>query len=73
MKTDVNHSVFVSHNKSMFISVYVNDLLIIGKDLNIINSLKNKLLKDFCMTDLGSVFHYLGMTVICIGDSVRLN
>ena len=51
----------------------MDDLLIIGGDLNIINSFKNKLLEYFCMTDLKSVFHYLGMSVTQTGDSVSLN
>lgn len=73
MKTDADHSVFVSHDKSTFISVYMDDLLIIDGDLNIINDLKNKLLERFCMTDLGSVSHYLGMSLTQTGDSVSLN
>lgn len=72
-KTDVDHSVFVSHDKSMFISVYVDNLFIIGKDLNFINGLKNKLSERFWMTDLGSVSHYLGMSLTRTGDSVRLD
>lgn len=72
-KTDADHSVFVSYDKSTFISLYVDDLLIIGKDLNIINGLKNKLLERFCMIDLGSVSHYLGMSVTRTGDSVSLD
>ena len=72
-KTNADHSVFVSRDKSTFISVYVDDLLIIGEDLNIINGLKNKLLERFRMTDLGSVSHYLGMSVTRTRDSVGLD
>ena len=62
-KTDANHSVFISHDKSTFISVSVDDLFITSVDLNIINGLKNKLSEHFCMTDLGLVSHYLSMSV----------
>ena len=72
-KTDADHSVFVSYDKSTFIPVYVDDLLIIGEDLNIINGLKTKLLERFCMTDFGSVSHYLGMSVTQIGNSISLD
>ncbi len=72
-KTDADHSVFVFHDNSTFISVYVGDLLIIGEDLNIINGLKNKLSERFCMTDLGSISHYLGMSVTRTGESVSLD
>lgn len=63
IKTNANHCVFDSHNKSLFISVYVDDLFIIGEDLKIINSLKNKLSERFYMTDSGSIFHYLDIFV----------
>lgn len=43
MKTNANHSVFISYNKSTFILVYIDNLFIMDEDLNIINSLKNKL------------------------------
>lgn len=62
-KTNADHNIFVFHNKSMFILVYVNDLLIIGRDLNIINGLKNKLSECFYITDLKLVSHYLSMSV----------
>ena len=73
LKQALRVCVFVSCNKSMFILVYVDDLLIIGEDLNIINGLKNKLLERFRMTDLGSVSHYLGMSVTRTRDSVGLD
>lgn len=73
MKTNANYSIFVSHDKSIFISVYVDKLFIIGEDLNIINSLNNKLSEDFCMTNLGLVSYYLGMSVTRIGEPVCLN
>lgn len=73
MKTDANHSVFVFYDKSTFILVYVDNLFINDKDLNIIYSLKNKLSECFYMTDLESVFHYLGMTITQTRNSVSLD
>lgn len=52
-KTDADYNVFVFHDKLMFISIYMNDFLIISKDLNIINGLKNNLSKYFYITNLG--------------------
>lgn len=51
----------------------MDNLLIIGKDMNIINSLKNKLSEPFCIADLGSVPYYLGMSVTQIGKSINLD
>lgn len=73
IKTDTDYSIFVFHDKSTFISVYIDNFLIIGKDLNIINGLKNKLLESFCITDLRLISHYLGMAVICTADFAKLD
>lgn len=73
MKTDIDHSVFISYNKSMFISIYVNSFFIISDDLNIINNLKNKLLECFCMTDLELVSHDLSISVTKIKNFVILD
>lgn len=51
----------------------MDNLLIIGGDLNIFNGLKNKLSERFRMTDPGMISHYLGMSVTKTGDSVSLN
>lgn len=65
--------VFVSYNKSTFISIYMDDLFIINRELNIINNLKNKLLEYFCMTNLKSVSYYLGISVTQLRDFVSWN
>lgn len=48
----MDYKVFVSYNKLMFILVYTDNLLIIDKNLNIINGFKNKLFKYFYIIDL---------------------
>jgi hypothetical protein len=58
---DVDHSVF--SNGSIYIAVYVDDLLIIGKEKVKIQELKNRLSTRFSMSDLGPVAYYLGMAV----------
>lgn len=63
-KTDIDHSIFVSYDKLIFISVYMDNFLIIGDDLNIINELKNKISKHFCMTDLALISYYLSIFVL---------
>ena len=73
MKTDVNHSVFVSYDKLTLIFVYMDNLFIIGENLNIINNLKNKLLERFRMTNLELVSHYLGMFVTQTRNSMSLD
>lgn len=62
-KTDINYINFLFYSKSLFILVYINNLLIINNNLNIINNFKNKLFKLFCITNPRLVFHYLNIFV----------
>lgn len=70
MKNNTNHSVFVFYNKATFILIYIDNLLIISEDLNIINAFKNKLFKYFYIINLGSISFYLGMSVIQTSKSM---
>ena len=54
-------SIFV--RSSMYIAVYVDDLLIIGPSIAEIKRIKRSLRNRFHMTDLGPCSYYLGMTI----------
>jgi Reverse transcriptase (RNA-dependent DNA polymerase) len=58
---DADASVF--HKKGVIITIYVDDLLITGKDRKEIDALKKALNHRFKMSDLGLVNFYLGMTI----------
>ncbi len=63
-KTDADHGLLVSADKTMFIAVYVDDLLLLGADIDprmddVIQNLRDK----FRMTDLGDMSHYFGIEV----------
>lgn len=63
-KTEADHSLFVSSDKTLFIAVYVDDLLLFGADGDPrIDNVMQNLRDRFKMTDLGDVSHYLGMEV----------
>ena len=63
-KTEADHGLFVSADKTMFIAVYVDDLLLFGADIDPrIDDVMQNLRDRFRMTDLGDVSHYLGMEV----------
>lgn len=72
-KTKVYYSVFVSHDKSTFISVYIDDQVFIGENWNIINSLKNKLSKGFYLTNFGLIYYYLDMFVSKTSKYINLD
>ncbi len=63
-KTEADHGLFVSADKTIFIAVYVDHLLLFGADINLrIDDVMQNLRDRFQMTDLGDVSHYLGMKV----------
>ena len=70
--TNSDASVFVSSDKKTYIAVYVDDLLAMGPNLDLLNNIKKKLAKRFNMTDLGPAQHYLGVEIIREGDSLLL-
>ncbi len=59
--TKADHGVFVSED--IFIAIYMDDLLMMSKDILKFDDLQRELKVRFCMTDLGEVFHYLGIEV----------
>ncbi len=63
-KTEADHGLFLSADKTIFISVYLDNLLLIGADIDLrIDDVMQNLRDRFQMTDLGDASHYLGMEV----------
>ena len=62
-RLELDHGVFVSEDKQLFIAVYVDDLLLFGSDLARLEQIQQSLRDRFKMTDLGDISHYLGMEV----------
>jgi hypothetical protein len=55
--------VFFNKNKDVIIAVYVDDLLLFGRDPIAISQLKISLNERFLMKDLGPVSYYLGVYI----------
>jgi hypothetical protein len=47
----------------MYAPLYVNDLLLIGKNMDVIKEVKNQLSSNFDMKDLGAFNFILGMKI----------
>ena len=62
-RTNADHSVFYNRDNGTILAAYVDDLLLIGPNLDHIIELKKLLSDEFQMTDLGPVAHYLGVQV----------
>ncbi len=58
-----NSSLYLNNNRT-YVTVYVDDLHIVGPDLPLIVELKKQLAAKFKTTDLGPTSHYLGMEVL---------
>ena len=65
-KTSADHCVFVKNydnGESIILLLYVDDMLIVGKDKTKIAALKKALSNSFAMKDLGAVKKILGMKI----------
>ncbi len=63
-KTEIDHGLFVSADKTMFIVIYVDNLLLFSADINPrIDNMMQNLGDRFRITDLGDVSYYLGIEV----------
>ena len=51
-------------DKFIILLLYVDDMLIVGQDVDMIQKLKRELSKTFDMKDLGSAKRILGMEIL---------
>lgn len=58
-----DYAVFVNPDRTIFFAVYVDDILIFGKNQKKIDELKSSLKQNFEMTDMGPAHMYLGMQI----------
>uniref|UniRef100_A0A2N9I3V5 CCHC-type domain-containing protein n=1 Tax=Fagus sylvatica TaxID=28930 RepID=A0A2N9I3V5_FAGSY len=66
-RTDADHCVYVRqfpNGKFIILLLYVDDMLIVGQDANMVGSLKKELFKSFDMKDLGPARQILGMQIL---------
>ena len=62
VRSDADHSLYVG--KDLIIAVYVDDLKIMASNIELMRQVKESLSKEFEMTDLGEISHYLGIQII---------
>ncbi len=63
-KTEADHGLFVSADRTMFMAVWLYDLLLYSADIDLqIDNVMQNLQDRFQMTNLGDVLYYLGMEV----------
>jgi len=62
-RSNADHCLYVNHKRKIWITIWVDDLLIAGKDSKEIARVKKQLGDEFEMKDLGLVKHFLGMRI----------
>lgn len=64
-RSEYDYCFYIDESKQakMYILLYVDDLLLVGNDLEQINSTKSRLSTEFEMKDLGELGHFLGMNI----------
>ena len=53
----------MSGSSVVFLALYVDDILLIGNDVKLLNSVKNYLNRKFSMKDLGEAAYVLGIKI----------
>jgi hypothetical protein len=69
-RSNSNHAVFIKNE--IFLTMYVDDLLLIDLNLNDLQDIQNQLKQRFKMTNLRQLFHYLDMKIIINSDRDQL-
>ncbi len=73
VRFELDHGIFISTDKQLFISVYVDDLLLFGANIFGLEDIQQKLHNPFKMTDLDDISHYLRMQVnYVVGEKITL-
>ena len=65
--SDTDHCLYTKQAKGgslLILILYVDDMLIAGKNINEVDALKSKLNATFDMKDLGEANHILGMHIV---------
>ena len=72
-KCDSEQTLFTKKNaagKIIIVSIYVDDLIFTGDDKNMMCDFKNSMMREFDMTDLGSMRFFLGIEVLQQADGI---
>ncbi|WOH15705.1 hypothetical protein DCAR_0935248 [Daucus carota subsp. sativus] len=74
-QTHTDHSLFVLkvNNSMVAVLVYVDDILVTGNDLKLINTVKAHLAKHFLIKDLGPLHYFLGIEAARSSAGIFLN
>ena len=73
-RCESDHNIYVLHvhGDTLIVALYVDDLVIIGNNVNLIFGLKKKLADTFEMTELGLLHFFLSIQFLQMDDGIFL-
>jgi hypothetical protein len=71
-KADTSLFYFHQDSISMFILVYIDDIIIVSSDQRATERLLHKLSQDFTLKDMGELHYFLGIEVCKVNDRITL-
>src|SRR5436190_9911481 len=72
IKLKSDHCIFINHNISIIIAVYMNDLLLVESTAESFQNLKNKLKNQFKMTNMNLAEDYLDIEISQQSEKIML-
>ncbi|XP_031106143.1 uncharacterized protein LOC116010773 [Ipomoea triloba] len=72
-KTDVSLFHYSAHTSRVFLLVYVDDIIMIGNDATLVDSLLQRLSSTFKIRDLGTPSFFLGIETLTVSDGILLS
>jgi len=72
-RSNADTCLYVNVGISIFIAIWVDDILIAGKDARNIAKVKKQLAGEFSMKDLGPIRHFLGMRVTRTDGNISID
>ncbi|XP_019157452.1 PREDICTED: uncharacterized protein LOC109154022 [Ipomoea nil] len=72
-KTDASLFYYTAKESRVFLLVYVDDIIMMGNDVNLVNTLLQRLSSAFKIRDLGAPGFFLGIETVVVGDGLLLS
>jgi hypothetical protein len=70
-----NHNIYLLHVnvETLIVALYLDDLVIIGSNVNLMLGLKKQLMDMFWMTNLGLSYLFFGIQVLQMDDGIYVS
>lgn len=63
----------IEGNSTMYLIVYVDDVLACSNDIKLLDAVQRKLFTEFEMKNLGTVKHFVGLRITYDGDTMKID